>query len=1015
MTEHILNIQIKLFAYITSFCNEREAFYAKSFIEVFLVQQFTVNTVNSKIDLFDEELTEYKKNNNKSFDEAATITKQILTFCTELNSELLPQQKYHLLLYLFEFIKIQQDNTSLSVIRKSFDEVATLFKINPVEFEDLKCFVFDQLHNISDKKSLLIVSGLKFAGRSGIKYIFKAHLKGQLVIIKNNSINAYLFKINGNDQLTLNDWHLYQHHVYFFQKGLAIRCADIQPVYYSDIEQYFAEIVPEKEIEFKIDSIEYRFNETLVGMHKFSISAYSGQMNAVVGGSGTGKTTLMNLMNGTLQPNSAQILVNNFDIHTHKDKIRGLIGFVPQDDLLFEELTVFENLYYNAKLCFGNLTDEEIIEKTEQTLKTLELFDIKHLKVGSALNKLISGGQRKRLNIALELIREPAILFIDEPTSGLSSADSLKMVDLLKQQALKGKLVFMNIHQPSSAIFKNFDKLLILDRGGYPIYWGNPVESLSYFKQNLNLVDAEQNECLACGNVNPDDILQLIEYKQINKDGVESELRKFEPENWYELFINKVEENVEAGKKTYNNLVENKFNPPSNLKQFLIFSKRNLMSKLANKQYMLISLLETPLLAMILGFFLRQTNVITHLYNFSENENLPSYLFMSIIVAMFIGMIVSSEEIVKDRTILKREAFLSLSHSAYINSKVFYLLLLSSIQMLTYVILGNLILEIKGMTFGYFIVLWSVACFANVLGLVISNSLKTVIAIYITIPFLLIPQILLAGVVVNFDKLHHWVASQETVPVISDLMASRWAYEALAVNQFKNNDYEQFIFDVESKISDAVYRTNFVIPELYKMLTDCETFISQKDNSQALQTTENKLNIITNQLIIERNLLTSNDLKLIDSLTVQNISQNAIKELYAMVDKQMRYFAKLSNDLQMERQRIIKEIVKNKGKAYFVNLKQQYFNDKLSEVVLNSNDLVNILNLDNKLIRKFQPIFQLPENKMGRAHFYSPVKRIGNYYVDTFWFNISVIWLMTIGLYIMLLRNIFSKLLTKVI
>src|SRR5690606_30368262 len=116
------------------------------------------------------------------------------------------------------------------------------------------------------------------------------------------------------------------------------------------------------------------------------------------------------------------------------------------------------------------------------TLGSLGLADKKDLKVGSPLNKVISGGQRKRLNIALELVREPSVLFLDEPTSGLSSKDSENIIDLLRELTLKGKLIFTVIHQPSSDIFKMFDKVAILDQGGYLVYFGNPVESVIHFK-----------------------------------------------------------------------------------------------------------------------------------------------------------------------------------------------------------------------------------------------------------------------------------------------------------------------------------------------------------------------------------------------------------------------------------------------------------------------------------------------------------------------------------------------------
>ena len=175
----------------------------------------------------------------------------------------------------------------------------------------------------------------------------------------------------------------------------------------------------------------------------------------------------------------------------------------------------------------------------------LELYPSRDLKVGSPLKKIVSGGQRKRLNVALELIREPAVLFVDEPTSGLSSTDSEKVMLLLKQQARKGKLIIVNIHQPSSAIFKLFDKLWILDTGGRPIYTGNPLDAIIYFKREVNHVNADHCECPVCGNVNPEQVLEIVETKKIDNSGNFLPERRFTPEFWYNRYrkkeqINKV-------------------------------------------------------------------------------------------------------------------------------------------------------------------------------------------------------------------------------------------------------------------------------------------------------------------------------------------------------------------------------------------------------------------------------------------------------------------------------------------
>jgi ABC-type multidrug transport system ATPase subunit len=192
------------------------------------------------------------------------------------------------------------------------------------------------------------------------------------------------------------------------------------------------------------------------------------------GGSGVGKSTLLNLLNGNLKPANGNVLINGYDVHQNKKELEGVIGYVPQDDLLVEELTVYQNLYYNASLCFSNYDKPKLNELIDRTLNDFDLVEARDLRVGDPLNKYISGGQRKRLNMAMELMREPSVLFVDEPTSGLSSMDSERIMLLLKKQTFKGKIVFAKIHQPSSDVFKLFDKIIVLDHGGRPIFQGIP-------------------------------------------------------------------------------------------------------------------------------------------------------------------------------------------------------------------------------------------------------------------------------------------------------------------------------------------------------------------------------------------------------------------------------------------------------------------------------------------------------------------------------------------------------------
>jgi ABC-type multidrug transport system ATPase subunit len=548
-----------------------------------------------------------------------------------------------------------------------------------------------------------------------------------------------------------------------------------------------------------------------------------------MGGSGAGKSTLLNVLNSMETPSAGSVKINGKNIHTEREAIQGVIGHVSQDDLLIEELTVYENLFYNAKLCFGNLDDEEIAKRCNSLLADLGLSETRHLKVGSPLEKTISGGQRKRLNISLELIREPSVLFVDEPTSGLSSRDSENIMDLLKELALKGKLIFVVIHQPSSEIYKMFDKLMILDVGGYPIYYGNPVDAVSYFKRLVNHVNAEESECWNCGNVNPEQIFNIIESKVLDEYGNLTYNRKVSPAEWNVQYRERIESNIHSEKK-HTEIPESIFKIPNIIKQFKVFMTRDVKSKLTNTQYLLINFLEAPVLAFILAYLVRfyNTDVDTNKgYVFGENENIPAYMFMSVVVALFIGLTVSAEEIIRDRKIRKRESFLNLSKGSYLWSKIIIMFALSAVQTLTFVIVGNYVLGIKGMYTDYWMVLFTTSCFANMLGLNISSAFNSAVTIYILIPFLIIPQLLLAGVVVKFDKLNPTLAAQGSVPISGEVMTSRWAFEALAVNQFKENAYEHNFYKYDKSISVAQFKRDYWMPKLESKLVKIESEIRE--------------------------------------------------------------------------------------------------------------------------------------------------------------------------------------------
>jgi len=275
----------------------------------------------------------------------------------------------------------------------------------------------------------------------------------------------------------------------------------------------------------------------------------------------------------------------------------------------------------------------------------------------------------------------------------------------------------------------------------------------------------------------------MVEAREIDEYGKLTKERKVAPEEWYSIYLDKIESKQRI-KPVEASLPEIDFKIPNPVKQFGIFSLRNILSKLANTQYMLINFLEAPLLAMIIGYFTKYTSELdsSATYVFRENVNLPAYMFMAVIVALFMGLMVSAEEIITDRKILERESFLRLSRISYLHSKILILFLISAIQAFTFVIVGNSILEIKGMLFHYWAILFTVSCLANLIGLNISSGLNSVVTTYILIPFIVVPQLLFSGVLINFNRLNNLFYHPDFVPVIGEMMTSRWAYEAMAVH-----------------------------------------------------------------------------------------------------------------------------------------------------------------------------------------------------------------------------------------
>lgn len=466
----------------------------------------------------------------------------------------------------------------------------------------------------------------------------------------------------------------------------------------------------------------------------------------LIGPSGAGKTTLMLAMNGELTPTSGRVQINGINLHQNEQTFKGLLGYVPQDDIIHRELTVEGCLDYAIRLRYPDLSDQERKALLERTLNNLDLTSSRAVSIGTPEKKGISGGQRKRVNLAQELVADPLVLFLDEPCSGLDPKSDSDVMKLLRKLTDDGITVVLTTHNITEKNFRLLDKLIVVAEGGNLAYFGPADSACQYF-------DVKEPE-------------QIFDQLKTQKGSFWKQ--KYQTSSHCCIHIEEPLQQWSKSKQTPAGLVAPVPKKPNDGKQVEVLIERNFDVKFRDKLLTTILLLQAPIIGLLIALVFSGIDT-------SPEKPFPfvTPLFLLVISAVWFGASNSARELVGERAIFLRERKVFLSVSNYLFSKIFTLFILNLIQCTLLLLITYSSCSIAGNWFALLGVLVLVSLCGTALGLLISALSSTIAAAMAFIPIMLIPQVVLGGLMVTLNEMNGFVK------LLAALMPSRWGFEAV--------------------------------------------------------------------------------------------------------------------------------------------------------------------------------------------------------------------------------------------
>lgn len=970
---------------------------AHSLIKTYLEQTATIKNSRLHIRRFYEYFELFSGSDQNQPIDLNSLKLKINAIVQKINSELNEEERIVFFLSFLELIKLDK---RVETEELQFAEILSVeLHISRKDYKNSLIFILSEQtdNSLEENQDFLLISAQKNNNSDELEgswieqnrprnqerkmYLIRESLEGEVLILRLHGSHFIVGRYFGNEALLLNNRKYLPGNFFLIGQFDQLKIGSEVKLSYQEIIAGFRSGYPHSLLKFTGDNVSTKASGNIIRIAPFNFCEEPGHLVLVLCNNSIESKNLSLLLTGQIPLSSGKICLNGHNIYSDRYRVHKMIGLVPRENIFDENVSIYENLRFSARLSFPGYSEQKVGQIVNQTIQSFGLTEFSHVPIRKINHGMPSEYLKILINTSIEIIRDPFILVLDIPLEKLNSTNAEEFCNILKTESNKGKLIFVTSTNAGNCILKKIDRMWIFDSGGYIIYRGLAGNVLNYFQNAGNNLAAESDVCPICGNLNADQLYQIIHAKVIDNQGKITHSRRISPEEWYNIYKRKVEagESPSESRKVIPSYASSI--PNVNL-QFSAYLKKHFLSLISNPRKYLMVLTGGLIIAFLTAGLLRYD--WSDNYQFSQHEFLPLLFFLNTIICFVTGAVIGLNFTLDDKIHLAYDHFKNYSFFSYLNVK--YLLL--TIQSLIFSLLFTYITDsISGIS-SLFLVNWliyfstffiggSIGLFLGYIGYQLRNS------IFIT-AILLVLNVLFSGYILPYNSLPKQLASDKYVPAFAEIFPGRWAYEALIVRQAKDNKYQKMLFQVEQQISDLTFKTNVLIPKLQEQLYNSKQSSSKPLNFRIFYKDLKEINNRYPEIY---------PFEFLEELNEVTIKEYVITELEEyMRFIQFQLYEKL--EVSLDRKNKLRNSLKDSlGQENYTKLLKSNFNVPLQMYVSAKKPGRNFIETDGEIIQTDEPIYRLPDNNFGRSHFFAPQKLMNGFYYDTTYFNLFALWL----------------------